>query len=70
MTWNLILSAVAKAKRKRLPTIRNKGKEYYVMVMTPEQFRDLSQSADYKAIVAKRKRVVAKTHCSAMPKWS
>lgn len=52
MSWNLILSTVAKAKRKRIPTIRNKGKEYYVMVMTPEQFRDLSQSADYKAIVS------------------
>jgi len=52
MSWNVVLQARTSAQRKRLPAIRKGGKEYYALVMTPEQYRDLCQSADYKAIVS------------------
>lgn len=52
MTWNLIVKAAAFAKRKAIQPIRQGGKEYYVIVMSTEQMRDLVQSADYKAIMS------------------
>jgi N4-gp56 family major capsid protein len=52
MTWNLVVKAAAFAKRKAIQPIRQAGREYYCIVMSTEQMRDLVQSADYKAIVA------------------
>jgi N4-gp56 family major capsid protein len=54
MSWNLLVKACATAKRKRLKPIREggKGKEYYAVVMSTEQLRDLKLDPDYKSIVS------------------
>mgnify|MGYP001588210100 FL=1 len=52
MNWDLIVRAKAFAKRKALAPIRLGGREYYAIVMSTEQCRDLSQSADYKSLVS------------------
>lgn len=52
MTWNLIIQAKAFAKRKRIRPIRAGGRNYYVIVMSTEQMRDLEQSSDYKSLTA------------------
>lgn len=52
MTWNLIIQAKSFAKRKRIRPIRAGGKEFFIVVMSTEQCRDLEQSADYKALTA------------------
>lgn len=51
MSWNLLVRANTLAKRKRLKPIRIKGGRYYVVVMAPEQGRDLKQDNDYRTIV-------------------
>lgn len=50
MTWDAIVKARAYAKRKRIKPIRMGGKEYYCMVMSTEQARDLKQDSDYQTI--------------------
>lgn len=50
MTWDLVTQAKALAKRKRIAPIRDRGKGYYVLVLSTEQCRDLEQDADYKTI--------------------
>lgn len=52
MTWDLITTAKAAAKRKRIRPIRAGGKSFYIMVMSTEQCRDLEKSADYKTLTA------------------
>jgi len=52
MTWDLVVKARSMAQRKRLKPARINGKEYYGLVMSTEQGRDLRQSSDYKTIVA------------------
>lgn len=52
MTWDLIISAKAMAKRKRIKPIRAGGREYYIVVMSTEQCRDLEKSSDYKSLQA------------------
>jgi N4-gp56 family major capsid protein len=52
MTWNLVVKSAAFAKRKAIQPIRQGGREYYAIVMSTEQMRDLVQSPDYKAIVS------------------
>lgn len=52
MSWNVAVQAKAFAKRKRIPGIRGGGREVYILVQSTEQGRDLSQSADYKSLVA------------------
>lgn len=52
MSWNLIIQAKAFAKRKRLRPIRAGGRNFYIIVMSTEQMRDLEQSADYKSLQA------------------
>lgn len=52
MTWNLVVKAQAFAKRKAIQPIRSGGRDYYALVMSTEQMRDLVQSPDYKAIVS------------------
>lgn len=51
--WNLISSMRAKAERAKMRPIRNGGKDYYVVVMSPEQRRDLVQDSNYQTIVAR-----------------
>jgi N4-gp56 family major capsid protein len=50
MTWDLVVKAKALAERKRIQPIRQGGKNFYVLVLSTEQSRDLIQTADYKAI--------------------
>lgn len=52
MNWDLIIRAKAFAKRKAIQPIRSGGREYYCVVLTTEQCRDLEQSADYKSLNA------------------
>lgn len=53
MTWNLIVRAQAYAKRKRMKPIRSGGREYYAMVMSTEQMRDLKTDNTYQTLVSK-----------------
>lgn len=50
--WDIVTSAKAFAKRKRIRPIRAGGKSYYVLVLSTEQCRDLEKSADYKTLTA------------------
>jgi N4-gp56 family major capsid protein len=50
MSWNFCVSMKAYAKRQKIRPIREGGKEYYIMVMSPEQRRDLITDSDYKSI--------------------
>lgn len=52
MSWNLVVKAQSFAKRKAIQPIRQGGRDYFALVMSTEQMRDLVQSADYKGIVA------------------
>lgn len=52
MTWDLIVTACAKAKRKRIKPIRDRGKPHYIIVMSTEQMRDLKKDSDYKTLVS------------------
>lgn len=52
MSWAVCVAAKTFAHRQKIRPIRQGGKEYYAMVMSPEQRRDLVLDADYKTIVA------------------
>lgn len=52
MSWNLLLKSKAIAVDKRIKPIRIKGKNCYVVVMSPFQARDLKMDADYKTSVS------------------
>lgn len=51
MSYALIVKTCAFAKRKRVKPIREGGREYYCIVMSTEQTRDLKQDSDYLANV-------------------
>lgn len=53
MTWNLVVSAQAYAKRKRIKPIRSGGREYYALLVSTEQMRDLKTDPNYQTIVAR-----------------
>lgn len=53
MNWNLIVKARAAAQRKKLKPIRQGGKEYYAVVMSTEQARDLKQDTTYQTNVGR-----------------
>lgn len=53
MTWTLCVNARAKAERLGVRPIRQGGKDYYVIVMSPEQRRDLISSSDYMTNVSR-----------------
>ena len=52
MTWDLVVQMRTKAKRQRIKAIRSGGREYYVLVLSTEQMRDLSQDNTYKTLTA------------------
>ena len=52
MTWDLVTTAKAFAKRKRIRPVRAGGRSYYVLVLTTEQCRDLEKTSDYKTLTA------------------
>lgn len=53
MSWNLCVTAKTYARRQGVRPIRQGGKEYYAMVMSPEQRRDLLLDSTYQTIVAR-----------------
>lgn len=54
MTWDLLTKSLAFAGRKRIKPIRAGGGEStYIVVMSPEQLRDLRQDSDFKEIVSR-----------------
>lgn len=53
MSWNLCVTAKTFASRQGIRPIRQGGKEYYAMVMSCEQRRDLLLDSDYQTIVSR-----------------
>lgn len=53
MSWNLCVTAKTYARRQGLRPIRQGGKEYYAMVLSPEQRRDLLLDSTYQTIVSR-----------------
>jgi len=51
--WNMIVSAQAYAKRKKLRPIRGGGREYYAMLVSTEQMRDLKTDTTYQTVVSR-----------------
>lgn len=51
MTWNLLVTARTKAERKKLRPLRMGGRNYYTVVLSTEQARDLRQDTTYQTIV-------------------
>lgn len=49
VTWNFVVGACAKAKRKKLKPIRSRGKPYYALILSTEQMNDLKQDSNYQA---------------------
>lgn len=50
VSWNEIVNICSFAKRKRIRPIRSGGKEYYALLLTTEQMRDLKKDDDYQNI--------------------
>lgn len=53
MTWNFCVNAKTFAHRQGIRPIRQGGKEYYAMVISPEQRRDLVTDSNYQQIVSR-----------------
>lgn len=53
MSWATIVAAKTKAIRKKLRPIRDGGKGYYCIVISPEQERDLVLDPTYQTIVSR-----------------
>lgn len=53
MNWNLVVTAHAYAKRRRVKPIRSGGREYYALVISTEQMRDLKTDTTYQTLVSK-----------------
>lgn len=51
MSWNLLVALRTMAERKKIKPIRDRGKPYYIVVMSPEQARDLRMDNTYQSIV-------------------
>lgn len=51
MSWDVVVRARSKAGRKRLRPIRSGGREYFVMVMSEEQRRDLVLDPTYQTLL-------------------
>ena len=59
MSWTVIVNARTKASRKKLRPIREGGKEYFAMVLSSEQRRDLVLDPTYQTIVRSAEKVGA-----------
>lgn len=53
MSWAVCVTAKTFARRQGIRPIRQGGKEYYAMVMSPEQRRDLLLDSTYQTIVSR-----------------
>ena len=59
MSWNVVVNAKTKAERKKLKPIREGGKNYFAMVISSEQARDLALDPTYQTIVRSAEKVGA-----------
>ena len=53
LTWNFVVQMQAYAKRKRMKAIRSGGKDYYCLLLSTEQMRDLKSDATYQTNVGR-----------------
>lgn len=53
MTWKFIVKICAFAKFKRIKPVKLQGKDYYAIVMSPQQARDLKTDTDYMTNVGR-----------------
>ena len=53
VTWNLLVSLQATAKRKRIKPVRSGGRDHYVVLLSTEQCRDLKRDSTYQTIVSR-----------------
>lgn len=53
VSWNGLVSLQARAKRARLKPIRSGGREYYAVLLSTEQMRDLKTDTNYQTIVSR-----------------
>lgn len=53
LSWNMIVAAQAYAKRKKMRPIRAGGREYYALLISTEQMRDLKTDTTYQTIVSR-----------------
>jgi N4-gp56 family major capsid protein len=53
MSWNLLINARQFAVRNGVKPIRDRGKDYYIVVLSPEQVRDLNLDPTYQTIVSR-----------------
>ena len=53
MSWELIIRARSYAYRQKLRPIRDGGKDYFVLLMSTEQSRDLDLDSTYQTIVSR-----------------
>jgi N4-gp56 family major capsid protein len=53
MAWNFCVQLQARAKRKRLKPIRSGGRDYYAVILSTEQMRDLKTDSNYQTIVSR-----------------
>jgi N4-gp56 family major capsid protein len=51
MSWSVIVNAKAMAQRKKVRPIRDGGREYYILVMSTEQMRDLRLDPTFQTIL-------------------
>lgn len=53
VAWNGLVGLQAQAKRKRIKPIRSGGREYYAVLLSTEQMRDLKTDTNYQTIVSR-----------------
>lgn len=53
LAWNMVVSVQAFAKRKRMKPIRAGGREYYALLISTEQMRDLKRDPNYQTNVGR-----------------
>ena len=53
LVWNMVVQTQAYAKRKRIKPIRSGGREYYAMLISTEQSRDLKTDTTYQTLVSR-----------------
>lgn len=53
VTWNGLVGLLTTAKRKRIKPIRSGGRDYYAVLLSTEQCRDLRRDPNYQTIVSR-----------------
>jgi N4-gp56 family major capsid protein len=53
MNWNAIVQLQSQAKRKRMKPIRSGGREYFALLISTEQCRDLKTDTTYQTLVSR-----------------